>query len=90
MLDRQTTWIDDDPSDDESTDDSTQQPPQEPSIESTRLSEEITIAGFCGRTGKVADTCYCFWNVGALTVGKTYPARRGIVVVDNLSDSGQA
>ncbi|KAH0848093.1 geranylgeranyl transferase beta subunit [Fonsecaea pedrosoi] len=32
----------------------------------TGLVTEKAIAGFCGRCGKIADTCYCFWNVGAL------------------------
>ncbi|EXJ81418.1 hypothetical protein A1O3_07710 [Capronia epimyces CBS 606.96] len=30
--------------------------------------EPAAGAGFCGRCGKMADTCYCFWNVGALAI----------------------
>lgn len=34
------------------------------------LSEEnLRWAGFSGRSNKIADTCYCFWNTGALAVG---------------------
>lgn len=28
--------------------------------------DAIQIAGFNGRDNKIADTCYCFWNTGAL------------------------
>ena len=31
-------------------------------------SESTTIVGFNGRDNKVADTCYCFWNSGALSL----------------------
>ncbi len=33
------------------------------------LEEDIRWAGFNGRPNKIADTCYCFWNTGALAVG---------------------
>lgn len=59
ILKRQTTWIDDDDSDDEDSD------PE--SAESRTVPDEQPIAaGFAGRCNKMADTCYCFWNAGAL------------------------
>lgn len=74
MLERQTTWIeDDDDDDDEEEQDETDVPvledqsTKDPSSNGA-LQELDAIAGFCGRCGKIADTCYCFWNVGALTV----------------------
>lgn len=30
--------------------------------------EEVKIAGFNGRTNKIADTCYCFWVTASLAV----------------------
>jgi geranylgeranyl transferase type-1 subunit beta len=30
--------------------------------------EDLRCAGFNGRPNKIADTCYCFWNTGALVV----------------------
>ena len=30
--------------------------------------EDLSCAGFNGRLNKIADTCYCFWNTGALSV----------------------
>ena len=30
--------------------------------------EDLQFAGFSGRPNKIADTCYCFWNTGALAV----------------------
>ncbi len=32
--------------------------------------EDLRYAGFNGRPNKVVDTCYSFWNAGALTVRK--------------------
>jgi geranylgeranyl transferase type-1 subunit beta len=78
MLERQTTWIEDDDDDDDDDDEEEQdetdvpvlkgQPAEDPSSNNSALQELDAIAGFCGRSGKIADTCYCFWNVGALTV----------------------
>ena len=31
--------------------------------------EPTLVLGFNGRDNKIADTCYCFWNSGALSVG---------------------
>lgn len=31
-------------------------------------SDPIQIVGFNGRPNKIADTCYCFWNAGALSL----------------------
>ncbi|KIW72169.1 hypothetical protein PV04_00387 [Phialophora macrospora] len=85
MLDRQTTWIeeDDDDSDDDEEDQSKDQSATENRPEQVKNppssfdmspmqhgleSGKLMIAGFCGRCGKIADTCYCFWNVGALAI----------------------
>ena len=32
------------------------------------MEEDLRYAGFNGRPNKVVDTCYSFWNLGALTV----------------------
>ena len=32
------------------------------------MEEDLSYAGFNGRPNKVVDTCYSFWNIGALTV----------------------
>lgn len=69
MLDRQTTWIDEPEEEDE---DAQAGDIREPSFDMSAIRDgldpEDIIAGFCGRCGKIADTCYCFWNVGALAV----------------------
>lgn len=33
-----------------------------------RAKQDLLWAGFNGRTNKIADTCYCFWNTAALAV----------------------
>lgn len=77
MLERQTTWIEDEDDDDEEEDgdQEQQQPAKVEPVDSGQPTESQEpdpdpnpIAGFCGRCGKIADTCYCFWNVGALKV----------------------
>jgi geranylgeranyl transferase type-1 subunit beta len=77
MLDRQTTFIDEDDSEDGDSDHGadTAAIPHEPDSQSL-LGSEKSIAGFCGRSGKVADTCYCFWNVGALAVSVSIVASK--------------
>jgi geranylgeranyl transferase type-1 subunit beta len=35
--------------------------------------KDLRWAGFNGRPNKIADTCYCFWNIGALAVGSLKP-----------------
>ncbi|KIX93788.1 uncharacterized protein Z520_10413 [Fonsecaea multimorphosa CBS 102226] len=92
MLDRQTTWIEDDEDEDEGED---SQPgdradtgndhgayPSSSDLSSlqTSLVMPKAIAGFCGRCGKIADTCYCFWNVGALAILQQHH----LVEVDSL------
>lgn len=37
--------------------------------------ENLRWAGFSGRSNKIADTCYCFWNAGALAVRVLRPFR---------------
>lgn len=41
--------------------------PQEVSSES-QLGSDVQWAGFNGRCNKIADTCYCFWVLGALSM----------------------
>lgn len=64
MLKRQTTWIDDEDSEDESSDNE-----QDESLVGDRIDRtaHAPAAGFGGRCNKMADTCYCFWNVGAMS-----------------------
>ncbi len=62
MLQRQTTWVDEDTSSDE------ESSSNESDHANHDVLDESTIAGFNGRLGKMADTCYCFWNVGALAI----------------------
>lgn len=75
MLDRQTTWVeeeDEDEDEDEDEEDDVAHNSAEQQISSSVEADpsrlQKTIAGFCGRCGKMADTCYCFWNAGALAV----------------------
>lgn len=44
--------------------------PPPPSLSTTQ--EDLNYAGFNGRPNKVVDTCYSFWNIGALTVRVPY------------------
>ena len=58
------------------------QPPQRGALPSDRqrdemngpllnvVQEELQLLGFNGRPNKIADTCYCFWNTGALAVSQ--------------------
>ena len=32
------------------------------------VAEDLATVGFNGRPNKVADTCYCWWNLGSLAV----------------------
>jgi geranylgeranyl transferase type-1 subunit beta len=57
MLQRQTTWIDDSDTDEELEDE-----------EGQAAVVTAIAAGFSGRCNKMADTCYCFWNAGALAL----------------------
>jgi len=93
MLERQTTWIEekeDDEDDEEqiATDaPATQDRPLDGHSSNDTEAQGIdAIAGFCGRSGKIADTCYCFWNVGALTVSCEPPTRVPITPTDNWAD----
>lgn len=59
MLQRQTSWVDDSDSEEEG------------EVDTDGTSERNRAppaAGFAGRCNKMADTCYCFWNVGALAL----------------------
>jgi geranylgeranyl transferase type-1 subunit beta len=48
---------------------------QLPTPQPLNISEEsLQWAGFNGRVNKIADTCYCFWNTGALAVSRIQPS----------------
>lgn len=83
MLDRQTTWIDDEGEEEDEDEGKEEEKGEENNHDAEDNSEKESLnlsslrdslnaqdatAGFCGRCGKMADTCYCFWNVGALAV----------------------
>jgi geranylgeranyl transferase type-1 subunit beta len=65
MLHRQTIWVDDDDSDSDDESEGSlsggNPQPNEP---------QAIPVGFGGRCNKMADTCYCFWNGGALAILK--------------------
>lgn len=67
ILQRQTTWVDEDDSSDED-DNSSDDVPNQPDAPEQPAHPQPIPAGFNGRLGKMADTCYCFWNVGALAI----------------------
>lgn len=74
IIERQTTYIEegeDEESEEEEDDDdkapSKATPYTAPQDGSTSPSS-LLHAGFNGRTNKVADTCYAFWNMGALAI----------------------
>ena len=78
MLARQTTWIDDndeDQSEDRNPTEDLREQAQPSNLDMSLVQAssepQEPIAGFCGRSGKIADTCYCFWNVGALAVRRS-------------------
>ena len=65
MLQRQTSWVNDtDSEDDESSDEADDAARND---ESSKEQSAISV-GFAGRSNKMADTCYCFWNGGALAI----------------------
>lgn len=87
MLDRQTTWIEEDETDGEENDeDDLDHPSSDMSGTSDGLNQRV-IAGFCGRCGKIADTCYCFWNVGALAVSVSTKAPFWLLTLSRSSSS---
>ncbi|KPI39786.1 Geranylgeranyl transferase type-1 subunit beta [Cyphellophora attinorum] len=65
VLHRQTTWVNDDDSDSEDENE------EDSAIDNAPHDEPQAIpVGFGGRCNKMADTCYCFWNGGALALLK--------------------
>ena len=73
ILERQTTYVEEPDEDEE--DDSIDPAPASfkseitpNSIASKAVDENLTTVGFNGRPNKVADTCYCWWNLGSLAV----------------------
>jgi geranylgeranyl transferase type-1 subunit beta len=87
MLDRQTTWIDEEDEDDEEDNDDEEKRgesgPERSALDMAAMKDDLVtekvIAGFCGRCGKIADTCYCFWNVGALAVSPSLEVDQELV-----------
>ena len=82
VLMRQTTWVDDEDDEDEDEDEEHHEK-QEQEMEQRAKNgnaandDSLPMAGFNGRTNKMADTCYCYWNMGALDIlGVAYYANR--------------
>ena len=75
MLLRQTTYIEDDEDEDDEDNEQIHTKTSFPSKTTTTkdrnsfttTSEPLNV-GFNGRTNKIADTCYSFWNLGALAI----------------------
>jgi geranylgeranyl transferase type-1 subunit beta len=68
MLQRQTSWVieaDDDEEEDEADGDTNEKADVNGAVQEA---EAPLSAGFNGRPSKMADTCYCFWNTGALAI----------------------
>ena len=72
MLARQTTWVDELDDEDEDEEATTNGVPDASEPATVRTpppgSDETPIAGFNGRPNKMANTCYCYWNLGALAI----------------------
>jgi geranylgeranyl transferase type-1 subunit beta len=78
ILQRQTTWVEDEDesaseADDEAPNSTQNQDDTQPISSSDSIPDDILpipdpAAGFNGRPNKMADTCYCFWNAGALAI----------------------
>jgi geranylgeranyl transferase type-1 subunit beta len=71
MLQRQTTYIEDDEvssSDDEQINGQTNSSGHPKPQDVSTSPADLVHAGFNGRINKIADTCYAFWNVGALAI----------------------
>lgn len=70
LLDRQTTFVDEDEENDNGKVDCESEDDLNQNATSSTLNQPATIcvAGFNGREAKIADTCYAFWNTGALAV----------------------
>lgn len=70
LLERQTAYIQDEEVDEDEDDGDEANASGTVNTDlSGQPSEADTIVGFNGRDNKIADTCYCFWNSGALAVG---------------------
>ena len=82
---RQTTWVEDE-EEEEDEDDQGEHDATQTVSNGDRVNEDSSthpqdegppIAGFNGRTNKMADTCYCYWNLGTLEIlGLTHCANR--------------
>jgi len=73
LLERQTTVLyEEDPEEDDDEEEEDEAGHPAPSFANSPMyySEPTRIVGFNGRDNKIADTCYCFWNTGALAVSK--------------------
>ena len=73
LLERQTTVLyeeEPDEDDDDDGEEGNDTNPAAPSFANSPMyySEPARVVGFNGRDNKIADTCYCFWNSGALAV----------------------
>ena len=68
LLQRQTTLLYEETQADEDEDEEEAGPPAASFARSPEDAEPTSVVGFNGRDNKIADTCYCFWNTGALAV----------------------
>ena len=74
LLDRQTTFVEeysDESNTSEGEHNETDLNNAKDAVTTTSPGSHEEIVGFNGRTNKMADTCYCFWNSGALAERKT-------------------
>lgn len=65
LLERQTAYIQDEESDE---DEDEEVQAEASKVDHNQTLKPDSIVGFNGRDNKIADTCYCFWNSGALAV----------------------
>lgn len=70
LVDRQTTLVSEEEADSSNDEDSKEAEAMgaNPARYPMYYSPPTRIVGFNGRPNKIADTCYCFWNSGALTI----------------------
>ena len=83
VLMRQTSWVEDESEDedgDEGQDGTDVDATKNDSGIHMQEDDPFPIAGFNGRTNKMADTCYCYWNLASLEIiGITFRANRDSV-----------
>jgi geranylgeranyl transferase type-1 subunit beta len=68
MLQRQTSWVNEDDEEEEEDEVNDAEDVGQDMNGAIDEAEAALSAGFNGRPAKMADTCYCFWNTGALAI----------------------